>query len=56
MEHLDWFAFGSIDNIWNFADKYGWDAIAEIGIGAIFIGVESKFAGEHGYHKVKEAD
>ncbi len=56
VESLDWFAFGSVDNIWNFADKYGWDAIAEIGIGAIFIGVESKFAGEHGYTKVKEAD
>ena len=56
VETLDWFAFGSVDHIWNFADKYGWDAIAEIGIGAIFIGVESKFAGEHGYTKVKEAD
>ncbi|MFX1437553.1 MAG: B12-binding domain-containing radical SAM protein [Promethearchaeota archaeon] len=56
VESLDWFAFGSVDHIWNFADKYGWDAIAEIGIGAIFIGVESKFAGEHGYTKVKEAD
>ncbi|MFX0021917.1 MAG: B12-binding domain-containing radical SAM protein [Candidatus Hermodarchaeota archaeon] len=56
VESLDWFAFGSVDHIWNFADKYGWDAISEIGIGAIFIGVESKFAGEHGYTKVKEAD
>lgn len=56
VESLDWFAFGSVDYIWNFADKFGWDAIAEIGIGAIFIGVESKFAGEHGYTKVKEAD
>jgi len=56
VESLDWFAFGSVDHIWNFADKYGWDAVAEIGIGAIFIGVESKFAGEHGYTKVKEAD
>lgn len=56
VESLDWFAFGSVDHIWNFADKYGWDAVAEIGIGAIFIGVESKFAGQHGYTKVKEAD
>ena len=56
VEKLDWFAFGSVDYIWHFADKYGWDAIAELGIGCIFIGVESKFAGEHGYQKVKEAD
>jgi len=56
VESLDWFAFGSIDYIGQFAEKYGWDAIAEIGIGAIFIGVESKFAGEHGYEKRDEAD
>ena len=30
--------------------------MAEIGIGAIFIGVESKFAGEHGYSKREEYD
>ena len=56
VESLDWFAFGSVDHIHKFADRYGWDALAEIGIGAIFIGVESKFAGEHGYVKTKEAD
>jgi haloalkane dehalogenase len=56
VENLDWLAFGSVDNIWKFADKYGWDALAEIGIGVIFIGVESKFAGEHGYAKRKEID
>jgi haloalkane dehalogenase len=56
IESLDWFGFGSVDNIWNFADKYGWDALAELGIGSIFIGVESKFAGEHGYSKRKEVD
>jgi len=55
-ERLDWFAFGSIDHIGKFANKYGWDAIAETGIGAIFIGVESKFAGEHGYDKRDEID
>lgn len=51
MEDLDWFAFGSVDFIGRYAEKYGWDALAETGIGAIFIGVESKFAGEHGYKK-----
>ncbi len=56
VESLDWFAFGSVDHIWKFADKYGWDAIANLGIGAIFIGVESKFAGEHGYSKREEVD
>lgn len=55
-ERLDWFAFGSIDFIGRYAEKYGWDAIAETGIGAIFIGVESKFAGEHGYKKRVSAD
>jgi len=45
-----------VDHIYNFAQKYGWETIAEIGIGAIFIGVESKFAGEHGYTKRKEVD
>ncbi len=56
VESLDWVAFGSVDHIWKFASDYGWDAVAEIGIGAIFIGVESKFAGEHGYDKRREVD
>ncbi|MFW9937915.1 MAG: B12-binding domain-containing radical SAM protein [Candidatus Thorarchaeota archaeon] len=56
VESLDWLAFGSVDNIYKFAKKYGWDTIAEIGIGAIFIGVESKFAGEYGYSKRQEID
>ncbi len=56
VERLDWFGFGSVDYIGKFAQKYGWDAIAEIGIGTIFIGVESKFAGEHGYEKRSEVD
>lgn len=56
IERLDWFAFGSVDNIADFADKYGWDYISEIGIGSIFIGVESKFAGEHGYDKRDRVD
>ena len=56
LERLDWFGFGSIDHIGKFAQEYGWDAIAETGIGTIFIGVESKFAGEHGYDKRDEID
>lgn len=56
VEHLDWHAFGSIDHIGAFAKEHGWDAIAELGIGAIFIGVESKFAGEHGYDKRDDVD
>ena len=56
MERVDWFGFGSIDYIGRFADKHGWDAIAELGIGTIFIGVESKFAGEAGYKKRGTAD
>ena len=56
IESLDWFGFGSIDHIGKFAQNYGWDAIAETGIGCIFIGVESKFAGEHGYDKRDEID
>ena len=43
VESLDWFAFGSLDFIAKFVDRYGWDAIPEIGIGVMFIGVESKF-------------
>ncbi|MBW2256536.1 MAG: hypothetical protein JRI25_18335 [Deltaproteobacteria bacterium] len=56
LERLDWFGFGSVDYIGKFAETYGWDAIAECGIGCIFIGVESKFAGEHGYDKRQEVD
>ncbi len=56
LENLDWLAFGSIDHIDDYAKRYGWDALAEIGLGAIFIGVESKFAGEHGYDKRDESD
>lgn len=43
VESLDWFAFGSLDFIAKFVDRHGWDAIPEIGIGVLFIGVESKF-------------
>ena len=53
---LDWFGFGSIDHIGRFAERFGWDAIGELGLGAIFIGVESKFAGEHGYDKRVKTD
>jgi hypothetical protein len=56
IENVDWTGFGSVDFIWHFASNYGWEAIPETGMGAVFIGVESKFAGEHGYRKVKEAD
>lgn len=56
MERLDWFGFGSVDHIGKFARMFGWDAIAEIGIGTVFIGVESKFAGDHGYDKRDEVD
>lgn len=56
MERADWLAFGSIDHIGKFAQQEGWDAIGELGLGAIFIGVESKFAGEHGYDKRDDAD
>lgn len=55
-EKVDLFTFGSVDAIGAFADKYGWDAILEAGIGCVFIGVESKFAGEHGYDKRDGAD
>jgi radical SAM superfamily enzyme YgiQ (UPF0313 family) len=56
VESLDWVAFGSVDYIQRFADRYGWDTLVELGIGAIFIGVESKFAGEHGYDKCSKTD
>ena len=55
-ERLDWFGFGSVDYIGRFAKRYGWDAIAELGLGCIFIGVESKFAGDHGIDKRGEID
>lgn len=55
-ERLDTFTFGSVDNIAKFAETYGWDAILEAGVGCIFVGVESKFAGEHGYDKRDDAD
>jgi len=56
MERVDWFGFGSIDHIGRFADEHGWEAIAELGLGALFIGVESKFAGDHGYDKRDSAN
>ncbi len=56
VKNVDWTGFGSVDFIWHYAENYGWDAIPETGMGAVFIGVESKFAGEHGYRKVREAD
>lgn len=55
-ERIDTFTFGSVDNIGKFAKNYGWDAILEAGVGCIFIGVESKFAGDHGYDKRDEFD
>jgi len=55
-EHLDWFGFGSVDHIGKYAQEHGWEAIAELGLGTVFIGVESKFAGEHGYDKRDEID
>jgi haloalkane dehalogenase len=55
-ERLDTFTFGSVDHIAKFASRYGWDAILEAGVGCIFVGVESKYAGEHGYDKRGEAD
>ena len=56
VESMDWFAFGSMDFIGKFADKYGWDRIAEIGIGVMFIGVESKFGELLKYKKRSEVD
>lgn len=55
-ERIDMFTFGSVDNIAKFAEAHGWDAIVEAGVGCIFIGVESKFAGEHGYDKREKVD
>ncbi len=56
VESLDWFAFGSLDNIGAFVDRFGWDAIAEIGIGVMFVGVESKFGDLLHYKKRTEVD
>jgi len=56
VECLDWFAFGSLDFIGSFVQKYGWDAILEIGIGVMFIGVESKFADLLHYKKRSKTD
>jgi hypothetical protein len=56
LERLDWFGFGSVDYIGRYAKMYGWDAIAELGVGALFIGLESKFAGQHGYDKRESTD
>jgi len=56
VEALDWFAFGSLDNIGAFVDRYGWDAIVEIGIGVMFIGVESKFGELLHYKKRSKVD
>jgi hypothetical protein len=56
VEDFDWFAFGSLDFIGAFVDRFGWDAIAEIGIGALFIGVESKFGELLRYKKRSQVD
>jgi hypothetical protein len=55
-ESLDWFVFGSLDHIGAFANRYGWDAISEIGVGVIFVGVESKFGDLLRYKKRSEVD
>ncbi|MEI6210644.1 MAG: B12-binding domain-containing radical SAM protein [bacterium] len=56
LAQADFVVFGSVDHIAAFAQKHGWDAIAEAGIGVIFIGVESQMAGGHGYSKRKRAE
>lgn len=56
VEALDWFAFGSLDFIGKFVQRYGWDAISEIGIGVMFIGVESKFTDLLGLKKRRTTD
>jgi haloalkane dehalogenase len=56
VESLDWFSFGSLDFIGAFVERYGWDAILEIGIGVMFIGVESKFADLLHYKKRSKTD
>jgi len=56
VESLDWFAFGSLDFIEWFVEHHGWDAILEIGIGVMFVGVESKFKHLLGLTKRRSAD
>ncbi|NVO00070.1 MAG: radical SAM protein [Geobacteraceae bacterium] len=56
IEQADFVVFGSVDYIARFASTYGWEAIAEAGVGVIFIGVESRNAGENGYGKRDRAD
>jgi len=56
LAHIDFFTFGSTGNIQNFADTYGWEKLALTGVGSIFIGLESKFAGEHGYNKRSDGE
>ncbi len=56
LEKVDFAVFGSVDFIARFARNHGWEAIAEAGIGVIFIGVESESAGGHGYAKRHTAD
>ena len=48
---IDYLTFGSTGNIQKFADEHGWEALALTGVGVLFIGLESKFAGDHGYNK-----
>jgi haloalkane dehalogenase len=52
----DFVVFGSVDHIAGFARDHGWEAIAEAGIGVIFIGVESRVAGLNGYGKRSRDD
>lgn len=56
LAQADFVVFGSVDHIARFAARHGWEAIAEAGVGAVFIGVESQFAGGHGYSKRDRAD
>jgi len=56
LAQADFVAFGSVEYIARFAAEHGWEAIAEAGIGVIFIGVESRNAGENGYGKRDRAD
>ena len=56
LAQADFVAFGSVDHIATFAREHGWEAIAEAGVGVIFIGVESQDAGQHGYRKRDTAD
>ena len=55
-EAVDWFSFGSLDFIGAFVDRFGWDAIPEMGIGVMFIGVESKFGDLLKYKKRSTVD